>query len=560
MKFSTRHKQSYCPSLLAGACALALVCFSCAKEQTLVIEDPSEPDPVVETVRVCMEPSGEGTATKVDIASASGAATWTEGDRIAYCISNGGSSQYKVSMVSVSNGVISVSLPSGYSRANYAIYPATAAGTDYTSPTVVYSTSYDVAGKTSETYSPAPMVAVNAPYADLAFYHVGGLLRINLSGILPGTKTISFTFEGMPNMTGTYAVTGGGTNAATVTLRSGTGNVVSFTNGGTDFAEEVVLNIPLPAVNYSSLTGLTVTAKDSGNTAIISSTKPLTWSAIARAQGKLTDYVTPFYFSVSSSKRVLFAPGNLQAVIGSYNNSTRIATASSWKFAENQYSFIGNAPGNTSFNVGTTVDLFGWEGETATQNTYGLFGLSGNIPTYTGNSTTDALKEDWGAIPAVVSALGDGWFTLSAAEWDYLFTGREEASSKYGHCRIKTGATTYSTGVLLLPDRWSAPAGFSFTPGTGAYTRSTFDATASTGTANAWCDVEAAGAVFLPAAGARNGLTVINSSSGCYWSSSPSSSAAATAISLNFTITSTLNTQNQQARSQGCAVRLAREL
>lgn len=228
----------------------------------------------------------------------------------------------------------------------------------------------------------------------------------------------------------------------------------------------------------------------------------------------------PGEFSVSATKKVRFAPGNLQAVIGGQLIDTYNYVASSWKFTDEQYNLIGNATGNTSFVAGNTVDLFGWVGASASYDSYGLCTNTETNNAYYGTSESDELKTDWGSIPGVVSSCGSGWYTLTTDEWDYLFTQRTNASSLYGQCQITTASGTV-TGMLILPDNWTKPSNCTVTPGTGAFDRVTYDATAASGTSNAWCDMEAVGAVFLPAAGYRSGVSVSDVlSTGSYWASS----------------------------------------
>ena len=227
----------------------------------------------------------------------------------------------------------------------------------------------------------------------------------------------------------------------------------------------------------------------------------------------------PGEFSVSSTKKVKFAKGNLQAVIGT-GLSDYVATASDWKFAEHQWDYIGNAAGNTSFAVGTTVDFFGWVGASASYDSYGLCTNTDYNNAYYGTGSSEDLKTDWGSIPGVVSSYGSGWGTLTWNEWNYLFTQRTNASSLYGQCQISTANGTV-TGMLILPDDWTKPSNCTVTPGDGAFDRVTYSATAASGTSNAWVDMEAAGAVFLPASGKRRGVSVKDvGNCGYYWSSS----------------------------------------
>ena len=66
------------------------------------------------------------------------------------------------------------------------------------------------------------------------------------------------------------------------------------------------------------------------------------------------------------------------------------------------------------------------------------------------------------------------------------------------------------------------------------------------------------GAVFLPAAGNRNGTTVNNAgSNGNYWSSSPNTSNVNNAYNVNFN-SGNLNPANNNNRNNGNSVRLVR--
>lgn len=255
-------------------------------------------------------------------------------------------------------------------------------------------------------------------------------------------------------------------------------------------------------------------------------------------------------FSVSATKKVWFSKGNLQAVIESGPTNTYNYTASSWKFADHQYDYIGNAAGNNSFDATTTVDLFGWVGISANYDTYGLCTDNSLSSVYYGTSTTDALKSDWG------SRIGTGWSTLTQAEWTYLLDTRKvtvggAAEASYGHGKVEG-----KNGLIILPDNWDGSVHASFTYGYSVWS----NVYSSTSTPT-WAQMEAAGAVFLPAAGCRNAMaatTVNNAGSvGYYWSSSPNSTTGGKADFLIFSINSSeyLNFKDS-FRKSGFSVRL----
>lgn len=206
----------------------------------------------------------------------------------------------------------------------------------------------------------------------------------------------------------------------------------------------------------------------------------------------------PGEFSVSYYKKVNFAKGNLQAVIGGGPDVTGYNyTASEWKIADNQYDYVGNAAGNTSFAFGTTVDLFGWVGASASYNSYGLCTNTSSNSAYYGTDRYDAIKCDWGSIPEFVEIYGEGWHTLNNQEWSYLlYSGRTNAANKRAFATV-----CGKQGLIILPDDWTLPAGCSFTATIDDYSTNVYDGAV-------WLTMEAAGAVFLPAAGRREGTSV----------------------------------------------------
>ena len=232
--------------------------------------------------------------------------------------------------------------------------------------------------------------------------------------------------------------------------------------------------------------------------------------------------------------QVQFSSGNLQAT---YNGSSW-----SWAFAANQWDFIGNSAGNTSINGnGTvsengTVDLFGWVGASSTWTGAAQYGISNSTATNNtdgyGNNDSEALKSDWG------NTIGTGWRTLTSAEWTYLFNTRTVNGGKGSGKSYTLNATVGSKmGVVIYPDNY----------------------TGSVYSGSDWATFEAAGCVFLPAAGSRFMSSVKNAGSGCYWSSSPYSSGADFACRVYFT-SDDLNLANTGDRNDGNSVRLVRNV
>lgn len=207
----------------------------------------------------------------------------------------------------------------------------------------------------------------------------------------------------------------------------------------------------------------------------------LTSFAIINATGEL-----PGLFSVSADQQVQFSQGNLQ-----YN-----ASSDTWRFAENQYDMIGAGNSNISDTYDGWIDLFGWG--------------TGNAPTKSSSWGDDeyATFTDWG-----INTISNGgnmantWRTLTKDEWAYLFEYRENASSLYGYANING-----INGVVILPDNWKKPDEFYFNTG--------WDYAYNSYTLLDWSVMESLGAVFLPAAGYREGTDVhVFGTDGDYWSS-----------------------------------------
>lgn len=178
----------------------------------------------------------------------------------------------------------------------------------------------------------------------------------------------------------------------------------------------------------------------------------------------------PNTFRVNASgKLVYFSPGNLQ-----YNGTE---STYKWRFAQHQYDFVG------AWDTSTWVDLFGWGTWT------------GDTPNPTKQSTDDKVYS-WDAndftkesLLADASQRSYDWWTLSASEWVYVLNYHT-----YGMATINTDIT----GIILLPGAWTGSA---INTSHNSWSNNTY-------TSAEWGQMEAAGAVFLPAAGERNGTTV----------------------------------------------------
>ena len=276
--------------------------------------------------------------------------------------------------------------------------------------------------------------------------------------------------------------------------------------------------------------------------------------SVRPVQDKQEEEVEPAYvakpFTVADGKQITFSGGNLQ-----YTQSTQ-----TWAFAEHQYDMLGtdNVDGGsksydatygydkTGSALADKIDLFGWSGSTGSAK----WGIS----TSADNSDYSGDFVDWG------TNIGDGntWYTLTADEWDYLLDERSDANQLVGVARIQLGEKIYANGLVLLPDNWTCPAGVTFKSGfSNTYSVQAY-ADYQTFTLADWQQLEAAGAVFLPASGFREGSFVgYVQSSGYYWSATPDGSDKA--YYMYFISDSYFSYNYSRNRNYGLAVRLVKD-
>ena len=232
--------------------------------------------------------------------------------------------------------------------------------------------------------------------------------------------------------------------------------------------------------------------------------------------------------------QVKFSQGNLRAL---YKNSTW-----SWELAPHQWDFVGDASANININGNGTVgvggfyvDLFGWVGASSDWTGAAQYGISNSTATNSkagyGNVADEALKSDWG------NTIGTGWRTLTKDEWVYLFYTRTvNGGTGNGKSYTLGQSVNGKLGIVIYPDNY----------------------TGSVYSGSDWASFEAAGCVFLPAAGYRSQAAVYSAGSiGYYWSSTPSSADNAYSVYFN---SGNLYPAYNSNRSYGSSVRLVRQV
>lgn len=216
-------------------------------------------------------------------------------------------------------------------------------------------------------------------------------------------------------------------------------------------------------------------------------------------------------FRVSDTCQVLFAPGNLQynAVQGTHRCADGSTAAGSWRFAPNQWEYIGSANAKISSTYDGWIDLFAW-GSSGYDNIPPYSNkLNAKIPFPGEHKNIAGTNYDWGVWCGIGTDAPGTWRTLTREEWDYLFKSRENARQLYAY-----GSIEGVNGLIVLPDEWEQPADVPF----GLNYSNSY-------TETEWRKLESAGAVFLPYAGSRyfNGnYTLVErvGSYGSYWTAS----------------------------------------
>ena len=331
-------------------------------------------------------------------------------------------------------------------------------------------------------------------------------------------EIVSFVFNKPPMPTGTLSVTTGELANITSTTANCGGSAVS--NDGTSILMKGVCwaTHPQPTTNDSyTEDGSGPGAFTAEMTELVAETEYYVRAYAVSVKGinygeELSFTTAPQgilngLFSVSENNQVCFSQGNLQ-----YQASTN-----TWRFAENQWDYVGEGNTNASSTYDGWIDLFNWgtSGYNHGANCYQPWIICTD---YAYGIETCSLfdqtgKADWG-----YNAISNGgneeklWRTLSYDEWHYMLYERETSSN----IRFAKAQVSGVNGLIILPDDWDASNyTLNYTNNGGA----SFDQ--NNITLDDWMGVfQDVGAAFLPCAGARweDGYGY-SGESGDYWSS-----------------------------------------
>jgi len=474
--------------------ALAIVtAASCTKDEQLNNEEQSG-SRVIELI------FDNGDATKVGVSDRT--PQWEDGDQI--WLSDGTNSETVTlteSDIDKTNNIAKITTT--LSGTLYAVYPASAQN-GVSGDGEEKQIGFKIPTSTDGSFGKAH-ISVAKGETSLAFKNVVSILKITTEA---ATKIVNISST--LKIAGEFKVT-----YSTLAIAAGTNqadgiNVTSSAAG--DKYVAVASGIAFNALDFTVVKGATVWASKKSTQSTETAIKKIydmgsvaDWSLTYSTNGSLWAK-----FSVSSTTKVRFSQGNLY-----YNGSA-------FQFEDNQYDYRHyNGKTNDAAVIGGTstttpsgtVGSFFWSktASVAYAESYSESGTTTSDVFFT-NQTTTTPKSDF-----TVNGATGLWRTLSggdSGEWKYLMETRTNAASKVGYATV-AGVK----GIIILPDTFTDPMK---NGGSGAFVpKSTTGYTANTYTAGAnWDAMEAAGALFLPAAGDRYGSSVINVGyDGYFWSS-----------------------------------------
>ena len=504
--------------------ALALTFAACSNDDNEFAQQPAEQPANGEiTITATLDANDGATTRALGIDGSNIASTWEDTDEFAILFNDGSDNVKRTATVSSINGSsVTITFTIPQSLANN------------TACTIVY-----------------PALAANAANTgadvDAALATQGGTIETTPE-VRVGTATIDKTNHSLSNVTKLVAqnaiflfTTKNSSGSATIDVTSLTVSIGAKKYFITPTGATSTLYAALPAVS-SQAVRFSVRGSDSKYYTCSKASATFAAGKYFQSTLKMTAFPNnclPGEFTINANGgTVYFSKGNLQAT------TTDNGAHWTWSFATNQWDCVrANAAnnaisGNGIVSTNGTVDLFGW----STNATNFGINNSTNVSDYSGDFV------DWG------TKIGSGWRTLTGgwkadAEWKYLLKTRSTASgARYAKAKVNNQA-----GIILLPDDWN----------TSNYALSNVNSssswyTNSISSANWATYFEAHGAVFLPAAGYRQGTTVsmYNDGRASYWSSSKSGDDSACQIYCS--MTDNVSDYSTDYRYLGNSVRLVR--
>ena len=242
--------------LFATAAIAALAMFSCNKEiETLDQKaDGLCPEGYYVEELTAVYPTQPETRTAFN--ETTGKFAWTEGDELAFHLSNG---EYTSAPIDPATSKVKLYLPVGVTRDNFAVYPASAVvdgAAEHGNMKVTLPDTYDISGNLQTDFVETPLIAINdADNKHLKFEHAGALLQFNLN-VPAGVKTANVSLG--KTITGEFTLDedasgNGAIEAGTATDDDFVTFILSNEDTGLSEASAVKLLTPLPTGTYNNV-------------------------------------------------------------------------------------------------------------------------------------------------------------------------------------------------------------------------------------------------------------------------------------------------------------------
>ncbi len=484
-------------ALLIMAAAL-MTMTQCRKQETMPVT------PATDTIKMTVT---AGSGAKTDINTETGAITWSAGDKL--YVSDGTSWLGSLTLVSgagTPQGTFTGSVTGLDDEGAPCHFFYLGKGNIATTPTGTAAASIPLASQDGTLRGENGAMKYHAGYGRTDVTVESGEYQ---GYVVMNTKIaiahINFTTDGTQAYTGSVTMGGTGiSNTLTVSpdgsFSGGDDGGITIGNGNGTTGERFVTLIP---TGTTDVLNVAFTGDATGSMTFAKGIHENKFYGMKDAIAVTLEAAAP-KFSVSATTTVEFSPGNLYWDGGAF------------RFEANQWSF------ESSWNA-SHVSHFFWS-KTASVAYAGSYSESGT-------TTSDEFFTNSSSFHVAGETAGT-WRTLSKDEWNYLLNSRTNASS----LRAWKDLGNNVKGLVILPDGTENPS-------------------TVMGGITSTSDLASSGAVFLPAAGSRDGTDVVNvGSNGYYWSSSPSGSYYA--YSMGF-YSGRVDTYNGN-RDYGSSVRLVR--
>ena len=345
--------------MFASAAIAALAMVSCNKE----IETPESlagevcPDGYYIEELEATYPVDPATRTAFN--ETSGKFAWTEGDELAFHLSNG---TYTSAPIDPATSKVKLYLPVGVTRDNYAVYPASAVVEEAATVgnmQVTLPSTYDISGNLETEFVPMPLIATNdAENKNLKFEHVGALLQVNLN-VPAGVKTAKLSMG--KTITGTFDLAAGSGNGV-IEAGAASDDALTFvlSEEGLADATTVKLLAPLPSGTYEKFevvydSGFAFTKDLSANPWVFDRTQGKKVSIAEDSFEDPTDYFFIEALEAGSTVKLVAYGQN-----GNYPTKVALKYSLDGKLTWNDWDWDNNTL--TLENVGDRVYFYGTEG------------------------------------------------------------------------------------------------------------------------------------------------------------------------------------------------------